>query len=358
MNKSKKCVAVLLGGRSTEHEVSLQSSINVIEAIDRRKYDVILIGIDKKGRWMLCDEQNYILNANDPNSICLVPIPYFLAIIPGHDRTQLIHAATGQALPAIDVVFSVLHGACGENGSVQGLLQMLNIPFVGPDLLSSAICMNKDMTKLVLRDVGISVTPSVTLLREDSAMIDFDAIVTSLGLPLFIKPTSQGSSLGVSKVNDCTGFNQAIMLAFSYDAKVLVEQAISGREIETAVLGNSNSNIEVSVCGEVLFNDEFYAYNTKYLKNDQTTLDIPAQLDPSLAGTIRNIACKAYLALGCSVMARIDFFLTTDGQILLNEVNTLPGFTSTSMYPKLWEASGLDYFDLIDRLMVLAMARH
>ncbi|OZI13914.1 D-alanine--D-alanine ligase A [Sodalis-like symbiont of Philaenus spumarius] len=351
----KQRVAVLFGGQSTEHEVSLRSSMNIIRAIDRQKYDLTLIGVDKHGRWTLCHEQDYLLNADDPATIRLAPARCYLAVVPGQSGAQLIDVANGQPLPSIDVAFSVLHGASGEDGSVQGLLRVLNIPYAGPDVLCSAVCMDKDMTKRILRDAGVPVTPSVTLLRTGDAAPDVDAIIGQLDLPLFIKPASQGSSVGVSKVTDRAGFEAALALAFRYDAKVLVEQGISGREIETAVLGNDSP--EVSVCGEILANDEFYAYNTKYLKGAQAELVIPAVLPASVADALRQMARESYLALGCSVMARVDFFLTDQGQIFLNEVNTLPGFTSISMYPKLWEASGLVYPALVDRLIALALAR-
>lgn len=352
---AKKRVAILFGGRSTEHEVSLRSSINIIRGINRKKYNLILISVDKQGRWVLCDEQNYLMHPDDPVAICLAPAQNFLAVVPGYNQPQLIYVATGQAMPAIDIAFSVLHGGYGEDGSVQGLLRLLNIPFVGPDVLGSAVCMDKDMTKKVLRDAGVPVTPSVTLLRDDPSMADFDSIVGLLGLPLFIKPASQGSSVGISKVSNRISFDRALVLAFSYDTKVLVEEAITGREIETAVLGNRDA--EVSVCGEIIANDEFYSYETKYIKGTPAGLVIPALLAQPLETRIRRTAREAYFALGCSVMARVDFLLTADGRIFLNEVNTLPGFTSISMYPKLWKASGLDFPELLDRLMILAVER-
>ncbi|WP_413723725.1 D-alanine--D-alanine ligase [Sodalis sp. RH16] len=351
----KKRLAVLFGGQSTEHEVSLRSSINVIKAVDRQKYDLTLIGVDKLGRWMLCDEANYLVNPDDPARIELAPSAHYLAVVPGGHGGQLKDIASGETLPAIDVAFSVLHGAAGEDGSVQGLLRVLGIPFAGPDVLGSAVCMDKDMTKRILRDAGLPVTPSVTIHRTDAATADFSAIVHQLGLPLFIKPASQGSSVGVSKVLDQAGFRHALDLALVYDHKVLVETAIDGREIETAVLGNDQP--AVSVCGEILSNDEFYAYDTKYLKDGQAGLVIPAQLENRLSDEIRLIAQAAYRVLGCAVMARVDFFVTEDDDIIINEVNTLPGFTSISMYPKLWEASGLDYPQLIDRLLSLAFER-
>ncbi|WP_213992060.1 D-alanine--D-alanine ligase [Sodalis sp. dw_96] len=351
----KKRLAVLFGGQSTEHEVSLRSSINVIKAVDRQKYDLTLIGVDKLGRWMLCDEADYLVNPEDPARIELAPATHYLAVVPGHPAGQLIDLASGKALPAIDVAFSVLHGAAGEDGSVQGLLRVLGIPFAGPDVLGSAVCMDKDMTKRILRDAGLPVTPSVTIHRTDAATVDFSAIVAELGLPLFIKPASQGSSVGVSKVLDQDGFQHALDLALVYDHKVLVETAIDGREIETAVLGNDQP--AVSVCGEILANDEFYAYDTKYLKDGQAGLVIPAQLGNRLSDEIRLIAQAAYGVLGCAVMARVDFFVTEDDEIIINEINTIPGFTSISMYPKLWEASGLSYPQLIDRLITLAFER-
>lgn len=354
--KSRKLrIAVLCGGRSTEHEVSLCSSMNIISAIDRQRYDLTLIGVDKNGRWMLCDERKYILNPHDPVTIRLAPSWRYLAVVPGQQQAQLIEAANGQPLPSIDVAFSLLHGARGEDGSMQGLLNVLNIPYVGPDVLGSALCMDKDMTKRVLREAGIPVTPSVTLRLTEDTLPDFDATISQLGLPLFIKPASQGSSVGVSKVTDRDSFNAALVLAFHYDTKVLVEKAIKGREIETAVIGNNSP--KVSVCGEIVINDEFYCYDTKYLKRAKAKLVIPAKLTASIADTIRQIARRAYITLGCSVMARIDFFLTECGEIMLNEVNTLPGFTSISMYPKLWEASGLNYAALVNRLIALTLAR-
>ncbi|CUX96578.1 D-alanine--D-alanine ligase [Candidatus Doolittlea endobia] len=351
----KKRVAVLFGGQSTEHEVSLRSSVNLICAIDQKKYDLTLIGVDKHGRWTLCDRQAYLCNADDPAAIRLAPPQRYLAVVPGQFGAQLIDAANAQPLPQIDVAFSVLHGASGEDGSVQGLLRALNIPYAGADILGSAVCMDKDMTKRVLRDAGVPVTPSVTLLRNVDVAPDIGAIISQLGLPLFIKPASQGSSIGVSKVITRADFEAALALAFRYGTKVLVEQGINGREIEIAVLGNNSP--DVSVCGEILVNDEFYAYHAKYLNEAQAGLVIPAALSVSVANTLRTMAREAYQALGCSVMARVDFFLSDQGKILLNEVNTLPGFTSISMYPKLWKASGLDYPDLVDRLIGLALAR-
>lgn len=349
----KKTIAIVFGGQSSEHEVSLQSARNVINAIDRGSYDITLIGVDKLGRWLRFDENDYLLNANDPAKITLSPSGNYLSLLPGSAGGQFIEVESGVALARIDAVFPLIHGCFGEDGSLQGLLRLLNIPFVGPDVVGSAVCMDKDVTKRLLRDAGIAVAPFVVLTRNQSA--DFSALVEQLGLPLFVKPASQGSSVGVSKVTDEAGFITALALAFSYDHKVLIERGMVGREVECAILGNREP--QASVCGEVIANDEFYAYDTKYLNDGQARIAIPAELADGLADQVREVALQAYRVLECSGMARVDFFVTAAREIIINEVNTIPGFTSISMYPKLWQASGLSYAALIDRLIVLALER-
>jgi D-alanine-D-alanine ligase len=349
----KKTVAIVFGGQSSEHEVSLQSARNVINAIDRGRYEVILIGVDKAGRWLHFDEDDYLLNASDPAKIKLSFSGTLLSLLPGSVGGQFVQVETGSALPRIDVVFPLMHGCFGEDGSMQGLLRLMNLPFVGPDVLGSAVCMDKDVTKRLLRDAGIAVAPFVVRSRGQSA--DFKAVVAQLGLPLFVKPASQGSSVGVSKVTDEAGFTRALALAFDYDHKVLIEQGMVGREVECAVLGNRDP--QASLCGEVIANDEFYAYDTKYLNGDQARIAIPAQLPDDLSDQVRDVALRAYRVLECAGMARVDFFVTEGGAIVINEVNTIPGFTSISMYPKLWQASGLSYAGLIDRLIELALER-
>ncbi|WP_295471004.1 D-alanine--D-alanine ligase [uncultured Pseudomonas sp.] len=349
----KTSVAIMFGGQSSEHEVSLQSARNVIKAIDRTRYDLTLIGIDKQGHWLRFEESDYLVNAQDPAKIALSQAGRQLALLPGSDAAQFFEVESGQRLPRIDVVFPLIHGAFGEDGALQGLLRMLAIPCVGPDVLASAACMDKDVTKRLLRDAGINVAPFLVVERGES--LDFATASAQLGVPMFVKPASQGSSVGVSKVVDAAGFQAALALAFEYDHKVLVEQGMLGREVECAVLGNRQP--EVSVCGEVVANDEFYAYDTKYLNDGQARTDIPAQLPEQLAGQVREVALQAYRVLGCAGLSRVDFFVTDEGGIAINEVNTIPGFTSISMYPKLWQASGLTYAGLIDRLIDLAQER-
>jgi D-alanine-D-alanine ligase len=349
----KKSVAIVFGGQSSEHEVSLQSARNVINAIDRESYELTLIGIDKLGRWLRFEESDYLLNAGDPARISLSTSGKPLALVPGSGDAQFVEVDSGNRLARIDVVFPLIHGAYGEDGSLQGLLRLLAIPFVGPDVLASAACMDKDVTKRLLRDAGIDVAPFVVLTRGQTAA--FGDLARQLGLPMFVKPASQGSSVGVSKVNDEAGLVAALALAFEYDHKVLVEQGIVGREVECAVLGNREP--QVSVCGEVVANDEFYAYDTKYLNDGQARIAIPAELDSDLSKQVRDVALKAYQVLGCAGLSRVDFFVTEARDIIINEINTIPGFTSISMYPKLWQASGVSYPDLIDRLINLALER-
>ncbi|TDV70130.1 D-alanine--D-alanine ligase [Pseudomonas sp. LP_7_YM] len=349
----KKSVAIVFGGQSCEHEVSLQSARNVINAIDRNSYSITLIGIDKQGHWLRFDERDYLQNADDPAHIKLSGSGRPLSLLPGAKGPQFVEVETALEVPRIDVVFPLIHGSSGEDGSLQGLLRLLDIPCVGPDVLGSAVCMDKDVTKRLLRDAGIAVAPFAVLHRGEA--VDFVSVSAQLGLPLFVKPASQGSSVGVSKVTDEASYAAALKLAFDYDNKVVLEQGIVGREVECAVLGNHEP--QVSVCGEVVANDEFYAYDTKYLNDGQARIAIPAELPADLADEVREVALQAYRVLGCAGLSRVDFFVTEARQIIINEVNTLPGFTSISMYPKLWQASGLSYPQLIDRLIVLALER-
>ena len=349
-------VGLVFGGKSAEHEVSLQSARNIIDALDPERFEATLIGIDKQGRWHVSDAGDFLLNADDPARIALHRSGRELAVVPGRDALQFqpLPASQAQALAQIDVVFPIVHGTLGEDGSLQGLLRMANLPFVGSGVLGSAVAMDKDVAKRLLRDAGLAVAPFITLRRRDAA--DFDAVVARLGLPLFVKPANQGSSVVVSKVSDAAGFQRALALAFAYDHKVLVESAIDGREIECAVLGNEDA--QASVCGEIVVHDEFYSYDTKYIREDGADVVAPADLDAQTDARIRAVALQAYQVLECAGLARVDVFLTAAGEIVINEVNTLPGFTRISMYPKLWQASGLSYRDLISHLIDLALARH
>ncbi len=351
----KTRVGIIFGGRSAEHEVSLQSAKNILDALDKQRFDVSLIGIDKQGLWHLCDPAGFLHHAEDPKRIALDTSGPLLSVVPGAERGQLV-AADGRNVPQIDVVFPIVHGTLGEDGTLQGLLRTLNLPFAGPGVLGSAAAMDKDVAKRLLRDAGLAVAPFVCLNRISAAQTGYDALVAQLGTPLFVKPANQGSSVGVSKVRNANEYDTALALALSFDHKVLVEAAITGREIECAVLGNEVP--EASVCGEVVVHDDFYAYDTKYISASGAETVIPADIPAEAQARIRDIAKRAYQALDCIGMARVDVFLTADGEVVINELNTLPGFTAISMYPKLWGASGLGYAALITRLVELALERH
>lgn len=353
--RSKKTVALLVGGPSTEHSISLLSSIQVIQALDRQQYELLLIGIDQQGTWWRCDEADYLQYPEDPARIQLRVSGEPLVLRTGGCGGQRLGTQRGTPLPAIDVVFPLLHGSMGEDGALQGLLRWLRLPFVGCDLLASAMGMDKAITKQLLQAAGIPVTPFVVLRHTDATQIDSAALVETLGLPLFVKPANQGSSIGVSQVLHRSELQSAVQRALAFNHTVLVETAIQGREIECALLGHRQP--EASVCGEIVMQDAFYAYETKYLNRGQAQLLIPAPLAPETSDRVRLLAIQAWERLGCYGMARVDFFVTADQQIFLNEINTIPGFTAISMYPQLWAASGLPYSQLIDRLITLALER-
>lgn len=302
-------VVVLCGGRSAEHEVSVASAKNVIAAMDPRKYVVRRIFIDKHGRW---------------------------------------HGS----LNGVDVVFPVLHGPHGEDGTVQGLLKLKGIPFVGSGVLGSAVGMDKDVMKRLLRDAGIPTAKFLVFGTADRRTIRFDEVRRQLDMPVFVKPANLGSSVGIHKTKNAAGLRHSVADAFKYDDKILIEEFIKGREIECSVLGNDHPI--ASLPGEVVPRHEFYSYDAKYVDDKGADLIIPARLPAQTIRQIQKLAVKTFKVLCAAGMARVDFFLTPNGKIVLNEINTIPGFTNISMYPKLWNASRLPTPKLIDRLIALA----
>ncbi|PAV30553.1 D-alanine--D-alanine ligase A [Virgibacillus profundi] len=353
---TKQKVGIIFGGKSAEHEVSLQSAKNIVEAIDKTKFDVFLIGIDKEGKWHLNDQSSYLLNAEDPKLIQLNKSNDPIAIVPGEMDKQLIHAENAIQLEQLDVIFPIVHGTLGEDGSLQGMLRLANLPFVGPSVLSSSICMDKDIAKRLLKDAGINVAKGLTYTSARKDKISYEEAVAHVGTPMFIKPANQGSSVGVSKVSTKEEFEAGIASAFQYDHKLIVEESISGREIECSVLGNSDP--KASLLGEILPHTEFYSYESKYIDEKGAELAIPAEVTEKVTKRMQKVAIEAFETLQCEGLARVDFFLTENGDIYVNEVNTLPGFTKISMYPKLWEVSGTSYPELINRLIELAIERH
>ncbi len=351
----KKNVGIIFGGKSTEHEVSLQSAKNIVDAINKDKFNVTLIGIDKNGIWHLNESTHFLLNSDNPSLISLHQSGRNIAFIPGKNEEQIIEFQE-KTLSQLDVIFPIVHGTLGEDGSLQGLLKMVNLPFVGSQVLSSAMCMDKDITKRLLRDAGLNITPFIKLAKKNRKNISFEIASSQLGCPLFVKPANQGSSVGVNKVTSPQEFEAALEMAFTYDNKILIEQGIDGREIECAVIGNDEPS--ASVCGEIELEDSFYSYDTKYINDKGATVTIPANIPDEISEKIREISIKAYEVLECTGLARVDVFLTKNGEIFINEINTLPGFTNISMFPKLWEVSGLNYSDLITRLIELAIEHH
>ena len=355
MNTEKKRlrIGVLFGGRSGEHEVSLASAASVIRGLDPEKYEAVPIGISKDGRWLvghgaqkmlpevLKSGQRVVLPA-DPNAAALVPL----------DET---HAGTLR----VDVVFPVLHGTFGEDGTVQGLLELAGLPYVGAGVLASAVGMDKDVQKRLYQQAGLPVAEFLCILRADwekSRAKVQRAVEQRFRYPLFVKPATLGSSVGMSKVHDREGLPAALDLAAEFAQKILVERAIQGREIEVSVLGNEDP--KASVPGEIVPHREFYDYTAKYLE-EGTRLIIPARLTRTQVRRFQDYAVRAFRAIECTGMARVDFFLERrTGRTYLNEINTIPGFTSISMYPKLWEATGLSFRELVDRLIELALAQH
>lgn len=350
----KQRVGIIFGGKSAEHQVSLQSARNILEAIDKTKFDVVLLGITKQGQWCSYQVDHFLEHPTDPKRIGLAHAEGELSLQPGH--TQSITSSTSADLSQLDVIFPIVHGTLGEDGTLQGLLRILNLPFVGSDVLGSAISMDKDVTKRLLRDAGLNIAPFITLTLSNREATDLNDVVAQLGLPLFVKPANQGSSVGVSKVETLAQLAPAIEEAFRFDRKVLIETAIIGREVECAVLGNEHPR--ASRCGEIVLSDQFYSYETKYINEQGAQVKVPADIDPETEDTIRAIAIQAYQAVECFGLARVDVFLTPNNKVIINEINTLPGFTNISMYPKLWQASGLAYQDLITTLIELAIERH
>lgn len=347
-------VCVLFGGISPEHEVSLRSAESVLNHLNADKYNILPVGITKEGQWILYAGDDY--SQLPTGQWQLHPGNRNAAISPVRGQGLLYFDSDGVSCEAVDVAFPVLHGENGEDGSVQGLLQLAGIPCVGPGVAASAVAMDKTLTKLVMDNAGIPqadwllVYGSELSSRMDSVL---DAVEARFSYPVFVKPAGTGSSVGVSKASDRNSLSSALTHASVYDEKILVEEFINGREIEVAVMGNDSP--VASVCGEIDSGAEFYDYDAKYV-TDTSVAYIPARIAEAVEEQVRELAVKAYSAVGCRGLSRVDFFVTyDDGRIVFNEINTLPGFTSISMYPKLFSASGIPYEQLIDELLRLAM---
>ena len=327
-------VAVLMGGRSSEHEISLASAQSVIEALDPARYEAVTVEIGRDGRWALGPASRAELERDGRSAAETLPVPT---------------SRVPETLAGVDVVFPVLHGPFGEDGTVQGLLELADVPYVGAGVTASALCMDKDLFKSVLRDKGIPVTPSVTLLRSQ------DSFENPFGFPVFVKPARLGSSVGISKARSEGELRAGIELAFQHDEKVLVEEFVSGVEVECSVLGNEQPI--ASIPGEIVANADWYDFSAKYDEGGME-LVIPPRVSSEAIERVQEVSVQAFRVTDCEGMARADCFVRDDGEVLVNELNTIPGFTATSVYAKLFEASGIPYEELLERLVQLALDRH
>jgi len=345
MSKKKK-VAILFGGRSVEHGVSVNSARNIFEHINTDRFEPLPIGISKTGQWFLTNGVTRDISQGKA-----------LGLILDAQSPGFILLSSGDRIKA-DVIFPVLHGTDGEDGSIQGLIKSMDIPMVGTGVLGSSISMNKIISKRLLKDAKLPVTKFVSFHHNEKDKIDFETIKKALGLPFMVKSASLGSSVGVNKVNDEAGFYKAVDDSFRYDDSILIEEFVKGREIECAILGNNPP--EASYPGEIVINSkyDFYTFDAKYVDPEAVRIDVPAKLDARIAAKVRDICTGAYKALGCEDFARVDLFLTEEGKIYINEINTIPGFTNSSMFPMMWNERGLGFTGLISKLLDLALERY
>jgi D-alanine-D-alanine ligase len=348
---------VVYGGRSSEHGVSVVSAGSVLAALDPAKYDVVPIGITPSGQWMLTDASPETLRITGRT---LPEVDKGTAVVLPADptSTSLVTVEPGQAvqtLESVDVVFPVLHGRYGEDGTIQGMLELAGVPYVGAGVFASAAGMDKEFTKILLRAAGLDVGEFAVLRRGRPHSL---ADLHHLRLPVFVKPARGGSSVGITRVTDWADLPEALEAAFAHDSKVLVEAGVTGREIECGVLESPDGRPEASVPAEIRLRPghDWYDFEAKYL-DDACEFDVPAQLPDAVTAQLQDAACRAFTALDCAGLARVDFFVTPDERVIVNEINTMPGFTPISMYPRMWAASGVDYPTLVDRLIAVAMRR-
>jgi D-alanine-D-alanine ligase len=343
-NKIK--IALLYGGRSVEHGVSINSARNIFEFIDKNKYEVFPIGISKQGQWFLNTTVDKEIELGKALGLELDP----------HNPAFLLLAT--QERIWVDIIFPVLHGTDGEDGSIQGLIKAMDIPMVGTGVLGSSLSMSKIVAKRLLKDAGIPVTPFISYSYIEKDSINFDDVAAKMGIPFMVKAASLGSSVGVSKVNDKNDFDKAVEEAFRYDDNLIIEQFVKGRELECAILGNYPP--QASYPGEIVIHAkyDFYTFDAKYVDPEAVRIEVPAKLDADIAERIRAISVKSFIALNCNDFSRVDLFLDEKGNIYVNEINTIPGFTNSSMFPMMWKERGIGFTELITRLLDLAQVRY
>ena len=366
INGSRHRVAVVFGGTSSEHGVSCLTAAGVLSALDRERFDVVGIGITRTGRWILVDPETIsrlgVTDGKLPELSENAAEALLMRVTTGSELAVREQSVLSQLGP-VDVALALLHGPFGEDGTIQGLFEMMGTRYVGAGVLASAVGMDKHYMKLVLAASGLPVGPFVPIIpaewqRDKAACLEAAA---TLHYPLFVKPARGGSSLGISRVDDPARLEQAIEVAQAYDPKIIIEQGFVGaRELECGVLGDLDGGLPMaSVVAEIRVHSEsgFYDFEAKYLPEEQVDLDVPAEIRPELADQVRQLAIKTFQAIGCEGLARVDVFVTSDGQVVVNEINTMPGFTQHSMFPRMWAASGVQYPELVERLITLALRR-
>ena len=337
-------IGILYGGRSVEHAVSVNSARNIFEHIDRQRFEPYVFGIDQEGQWFYKPMVDKEISSGVPVKLALSA------------KQPCLHF--GNTEVKLDVVFSLMHGTDGEDGSIQGLLQAMNIASVGSGVLGSALSMNKIITKHLLKQAGLPVGKFMSFHKTERESINFPSIVEAIGLPFMCKSASLGSSVGISKVKDEASFHNAVQDSFQYDDEILLESFIEGREIECAIMGNTPPL--ASLPGEIIIHEkhEFYTFDAKYVDPDAVKIDVPAQINNSTSEEIRTLSVKAFQVLRCLDYSRVDLFLSKDGKVYINEINTIPGFTNSSMFPMMWKERGISFTDLISKLIDTCMERH
>ncbi|MFS4458421.1 D-alanine--D-alanine ligase family protein [Bdellovibrio sp. HCB2-146] len=350
----KKTIALIFGGKSAEHEVSLRSAKNIADALDKDLFNPILIGISKEGSWYQFPDMNIFTQATKIVDSALPPNAEPVALISRMGKPVLF-SLNSQKQVNIDCAFPILHGTMGEDGTIQGLFKMVQVPFVGCGVWSSAAGMDKEIMKRLLNYAGVANAKYVLLTPQNPS--NYDEVVKKIGTPFFIKPANAGSSVGVHKIKSAADYTVKLNDAFQFDTKVLAEEFIQGRELECSVKGH-NASPKASVPGQVIPQHEFYSYEAKYIDDNGAIIEIPAKLTAEEVKKVQAAAEKTYQVMGCDGLTRVDFFLKDNGELYVNEINTIPGFTKISMYPKMWEASGVSYKNLITELITLAQEKH
>lgn len=353
---SKKInLAVIFGGKSGEHEISLVSGRSIFNALDKKKYNIKLVGIDKEGNWRLGQAKDFWINPSDTKKIKLNLNSPLITIANYKGKACLINLKDGKKMGSVDVFFPITHGTFGEDGCLQGFLELLEVAYVGPGVLGSSVGMDKDIMKRLFREAGIEIGKFCVFEKNDISAKAITEAIKKLQFPIFVKPANLGSSVGISKAYNKKELEKAIKVAFEFDTKIVLEENLAGREIECSVLGNDKPI--ASLPGEIKLNSDFYSYEAKYINENSAIPVIKAELDKKEIKKIQATAIKVFKVLGCYGMGRVDFFLTKKGKLYANEINTLPGFTSISMYPKMFEASGITYPKLLDSLIEFAFEK-